>query len=92
MKDWHFEHMQKTIVKYVSGISDDATSFQKKMHRKYNGKIGYVRRNINFDIKHGVTREEVIAFLDKVLNDPSFSDTRKIAGSTERIMELQQQE
>jgi hypothetical protein len=26
---------------------------------------------------NGVTREEVIAFLDKVLNDPSFSDTRK---------------
>jgi hypothetical protein len=66
--------MQKTIVKYVSGISDDATSFQKKIHRKYNGKIGYVRRNIDFDLKHGVTREEVIAFLDKIQNDSSFSD------------------
>jgi ABC-type Mn2+/Zn2+ transport system ATPase subunit len=89
MRDWHFEHMQKTIVKYISGISDDATSFQKKMHRKYNGKIGYVRRNIDFDIKHGVTREEVIAFLDKVQNDSSFSDIRKSEGSEERIKELQ---
>jgi hypothetical protein len=69
--------MQKTIVKYVSGISDDATSFQKKMHRKYNGKIGYVRRNIDFDIKHGVTRDEVIAFLNKIQYDSSFSDIRK---------------
>ena len=81
--------MQKTIVKYVSGISDDATSFQKKMHRKYNGKIGYVRRNIDFDIKHGVTRDEVIAFLDKIHNDSSFSDIRRIAGSMERIKDLE---
>ncbi len=74
LKVWHFEHMQKTFVMFVSGISDDATSFQKKIHRKYNGKIGYVRRNIDFDLKHGVTREEVIAFLDKIQNDSSFSD------------------
>jgi hypothetical protein len=70
--------MQKTIVKYFSGISDDATSFQKKMHRKYNGKIGYVRRNIDFDIKHGVTRDEVIAFLDKIQNDSSFLTYEKV--------------
>jgi hypothetical protein len=89
LKDWHFEHNQKTIVKYFSGISDDATSFQKKMHRKYNGKIGYVRRNIDFDIKHGVTRDEVIAFLDKIQYDSSFSDIRKREGSVERIRELQ---
>jgi hypothetical protein len=89
MKEWHFKHMQKTIVKYVSGISDNATSFQKKMHRKYNGKIGYVRRNIDFYIKHGVTREEVIAFLDRVQIDSSFSDIRKSEGSGERIKELQ---
>lgn len=61
--------MQKTILKYFSGIIDDSTSFQVKMHRKYNGKIGYVRRNIDFDILHGVTRDEVIAFLDKIQND-----------------------
>jgi hypothetical protein len=81
--------MQKTIVKYVSGISDDATSFQMKMHRKYNGRFGYVRRNIDFDIKHGVTRKEVIAFLDKIQNDSSFSGIRKSEGNEERIRELQ---
>jgi hypothetical protein len=51
--------------------------------------MGYVRRNINFDIRHGVPREEVIAFLDKVRNDSSFSDIRKSEGSEERIKELQ---
>ena len=81
--------MQKTIVKYVSGLPDNATSFQKKIHKKYSGKIGYVRRTIDFDIRHGVTREEVIAFLAKVQNDSSFSDIRKSEGSEERIKELQ---
>jgi hypothetical protein len=92
LRDWHFEHMQKTVVKYVSGISEYATPYQKKQHKKYGGNWANVRRNINFDIKHGVTREEVVAFLDKVLNDPSFSNTRKIAGSIDRIKELQHQE
>jgi cell division septum initiation protein DivIVA len=50
-----------------------------------------VRRNINFDIKHGVTSEEVAEFLEKVQNDSSFSNQRKIEGSNERIKELQQQ-
>jgi hypothetical protein len=78
--------MQKTIVKYFSGISDDATSFQKKMHSKYNGKIGYVLRNIDFDIKHAVTRDEVIAFLDKIQNDSSFLtyEKVKVAGKNQR--------
>jgi len=89
MKDWHFEHMQKTIVKYVSGLSDNATSFQKKQHKKYGGNLANVHRNIEFDIKHGVTREEVAVFLDKVRNDSSFSNVRKSVGSKERLEQLQ---
>jgi hypothetical protein len=89
LKDWHFEHMQKTIVKYVSGLSDNATSFQKKQHKKYGGNLANVHRNIEFDIKHGVTREEVALFLDKVRNDSSFSNVRKSVGSKERLEQLQ---
>jgi hypothetical protein len=91
LKDWHFEHMQKTIVKYVTGLSssDNNSSWKKRQHKKYSGNIGYVRRNINFDIKHGVTREEVVTFLDRVRNDSAFSDMRKSVGSMERIDELQ---
>jgi hypothetical protein len=46
-----------------------------------------VRRNINFDILHGVTKE-VPEFLGKIQNDPSFSNIRRIAGSIERIKDL----
>lgn len=62
-----------------------------RQHKKYSGNIGYVRRSIQSDIKHGVSSEEVFTFLDKVRNDISFSDVRKSAGSGERMDSLQVQ-
>jgi hypothetical protein len=91
MKEWHFEHMQKTVVKYVAGLSETEKGFPWKVrqHKKYGCNLPNVRKNINFDIKHGVTGEEVVAFLDKVLNDPSFSGIRNTTDSKDRIKELQ---
>ena len=93
LRDWHFEHMQ-TVVKFISGLSEleSGYSWKKRQHKKYSGNIGYVRRNIQFDIKHGVTVEEVITFLDKVRNDISFSDVRKSAGSGERLEQLEKEQ
>jgi hypothetical protein len=90
MKDWHFEHMQKTIVKYVFGLTEDEkdSKWKQRLHKKYGGNLTNVRRNINFDFKHGVTREEFTHFLNKIQNDPSFADQRKIEGSKERFEEL----
>jgi hypothetical protein len=90
MRDWHLEHMQKTILKYVSGLTENEklSSWKVKQHRRYGGNVVNVRRNINFDIQHGVTKEEVSEFLDRVQNDPSFSDIRGVAGSIERIRDL----
>ena len=93
MKEWHFEHMQKTIVKYVNGLPDqnnnNTSSWKRRQHKKYSGNLNYVRRSINYDIKHGVTRQEVTAFLYKIRTDSSFSDIRKGIGSIERIEKLQ---
>ena len=91
MKDWHFEHMQKTILKYVSGLTETEkhSSWKVKQHKRYGGNIYNVRRNIKDDIHHGVMREEVAEFLNKIENDSSFSDIRRIAGSMERIKELE---
>jgi ABC-type Mn2+/Zn2+ transport system ATPase subunit len=81
-------------VKFISGLSEleSGYSWKKRQHKKYSGNIGYVRRNIQFDIKHGVTVEEVITFLDKVRNDISFSDVRKSAGSGERLEQLEKEQ
>jgi hypothetical protein len=77
LRDWHFEHMQKTILKYVSGLTET------EKHSSWK-----VKHHNNFDIHHGVTREEVTGFLDKVLSDSSFTDMRSVEGSVERIKEL----
>src|ERR671915_580604 len=90
MREWHLENMKKTIVKYVGGLSDDdvKSKYKVKLHKKYKGNLAYVRRSIDDDIRHGVTREEAIEFLDRVLNDPLFSNVRKSEGSKERVADI----
>jgi hypothetical protein len=85
MKEWHLENMKKTVVKYVTGLSDTATSYQRKLHKKYGGNIAKVHKSIAFDIRHGVTIIEVLDFLDKVRNDFEFANIRDIEGSMERL-------
>jgi hypothetical protein len=91
MKDWHFEHMQKTIVKYIFGLSESEkrSPWKQKQYKKYGG-IWQMYAGISIsDIRHGVTREEVTEFLNKVEHDSSFSKQRKVEGSIERIKELE---
>ena len=86
MKEWHLENMKKTAVKYVTGISENASSWQKKQHNKYGGRISNVQRSIDFDIRHGVTKDEVVTFLDKIRDDASYADIRdKECNSLERL-------
>jgi hypothetical protein len=88
MREWHVEHMQKTIVKFVTELSENASSWQRKQYKKYNN-IANVCRNIDYDIKHGVTNEEVLTFLEKVRNDSSYSDLQSNYGSMEKLDEVQ---
>ena len=88
MREWHVEHMQKTIVKFVTELSENASSWQRKQYKKYNN-IANVCRNIDYDIKHGVTNEEVLRFLEKVRNDSSYSDLQSNYGSMEKLDEVQ---
>ena len=90
LREWHMEHMQKTIIKYVTGISENtATNFQKRLHKRYNGNLTYVRKNIGFDIKHGVTNDQVLAFIDKVKSDPVYVDMQQNTDSLERLQSLE---
>ncbi|MEW5839556.1 hypothetical protein [Nitrososphaera sp.] len=68
MKDWHVSHMEKTILKYVKGLPANASSWERRQDRKY-GRIASVCRQIDYDIKHGVEREQVLSFIEKVRKD-----------------------
>jgi hypothetical protein len=85
MKEWHLENMKKTVLKYVTGLSDTSTSYQRRQYKKYGGNLSKIHKSIAFDIKHGVTTIEVLDFLDKVRNDHEFANIRNKEGSIERL-------
>jgi hypothetical protein len=85
MKEWHLENMKKTVLKYVTGLPDTATSYQKRQYKKYSGNLAKIHKSIAFDIKHGVTAIEVLDFLDKVRNGHEFANIRDKEGSIERL-------
>ena len=88
MRQWHVEHMEKIVVKYVKGLSENASAWEKRQHKRY-GKITNTCRSIDYDIKHGVTNEEVLSLLQKVRNHSSFSSLREKEGSIERLEEVE---
>src|SRR5919198_2807911 len=87
MKEWHVKHMEKTVVKFVTGLSVNATAREKRLNKRY-GKIASVCRRIEYDIKQGVTNEQVLLLLQKIRNESSFSSLQKNDGSMERLNEL----
>jgi hypothetical protein len=90
MKEWHVEHMEKTVVKYVKGLSENASGWEKRNHKKY-GSLANICRQIEYDIKHGASNEQVISLFEKIRNDSSFSALRKSSGSMERLTEIENQ-
>ena len=77
MRDWHVKHMQDTIVRYLTGLSEDASRWQKRLNKQY-GNLSQVTKRINYDLKHGVEKKEVLAFLELIKTDQSYTDLRKV--------------
>lgn len=71
MREWHVEHMQKTIIKYISGISDTMSLLQARQYMKYYT-ISNVQKTIYYDTNHGVTKEDIFLFIEMVRNHPSY--------------------
>ncbi len=88
MREWHVEHMEKTVVKYVKGLSENASGWEKRNHKKY-GSLANICRQIEYDIKHGVSSEQVSSMFYKVRNDSSFADLRKGNDSMKRLDEVE---
>lgn len=88
MREWHVKHMEKTVVKYIGGLALDASSWERKNHKRY-ANLPNICRQIDYDIKHGVTSEQVVLFLSKVRNDSSFSKVRGNDGSMDRLVEIE---
>ena len=87
LREWHVKHMEKTVIKFVTGLSANATIREKMQNKRY-GRLTSVCRQIGYDIKQGATTEQVLLLLQKIRNDSSFSSLRKNDGSMERLNEL----
>jgi len=88
MMEWHVKHLEKVVLKFVTGLADNATSWEKRMNKRY-GRINNVARQINYDIKQGATYDQVLLLLQRIRNDSSFSSLRDNNGSLERLGELE---
>jgi len=86
--EWHVKHLEKVVLKFVTGLADNATSWEKRMNKRY-GRINNVARQINYDIKQGATYDQVLLLLQRIRNDSSFSSLRDNNGSLERLAELE---
>lgn len=88
MREWHIQHMEKTVIKYITGLTENATAWEKRQHRRYGG-ITRVYRQINYDIKHGVTNEEVLELLEAIKNDSLYLNLRNDANCMNRLAEIE---
>jgi hypothetical protein len=88
MKDWHVNHMKQTLVRYVTGLSENATQWEKRLNKKY-GTIGRVSKRLEYDMKHGAEKKQVYSFLQSIRTESSFSEVRNHEGSMRRLDDLQ---
>src|SRR5918911_4669710 len=87
IREWHVTHMEKTVIKFVTGLSVNAAAREKRLNKRY-GRITNVCRQIGYDIKQGATIQQVLLLLQKIRNDSSFSSLRKNDDSMQRLNEL----
>ena len=88
MRDWHVKHMQETIIKYLTGLPENASRWQKKLNKKY-GNLTQVTKRIQYDLKHGVERQEVVAFLTLIKIDQLYLELRNTSGFAYRLYHLE---
>ena len=89
MKEWHVEHMQKTILKFVKGLPPDASSWERRNHKKY-GSLRSVCRQIEYDLKHGVQLVDVFSAIANIQSDKSYRSLRCDRASMERLASIEE--
>ena len=88
MKAWHVEHMQKTVLKFVKGLSPDASGWEKRNHKKY-GSLQNTCRQIEYDLKHGVEMGDVLSAIANIKSQGSFKSLRSDSASMGRLASIE---
>lgn len=88
MKEWHLEHVEKTIVRFSKGLSPDASAYEKRNHKKY-GTLSYCIKQIEYDMKHGVDKAQVMEVMRRIRLDKKYVELRKDMESAARLVSLE---
>lgn len=87
---WHEEHMEKLIIRYVTGLPADASNWQKRMNKKY-GKQPNIIKNIKYDIKHGANKTQVLALFSRIRQESFFHYLQINKESMDRLDNLERE-
>lgn len=88
MREWHVEHMQKMLTKFVVGLRKDASPWEAKQFKKYLN-FNNVCRQVHYDMKHGVSQDQVLEAITKIKSHHSFATTRKDAECMARLDQIE---
>jgi hypothetical protein len=82
--------MEKLILRYVKGLPVDASNWQKRMNKKY-GKLSNIVKNIDYDIKHGANKNQVISLFSRIRKESFFYDLQINKESMDRLDNLERE-
>jgi hypothetical protein len=88
MRDWHLQHAENVIIRYAKGLSPDASSFERRNYKRY-GSINYCIKQLEYDMKHGVEKKEVMEILRKVRLDDKYEEFRANVEAKDRLEDLE---
>ena len=89
MKEWHLEHSEKVVVRFAKGLSSDATAFERRNHKRY-GSITQCVKQLEYDMKHGVDRAEIMDVIKKVRMLKKFAELRSDPSAVQRLTSLEE--
>lgn len=89
MKEWHLEHSEKVIVRFVKGLSSEATAFERRNHKRY-GSITQCVKQLDYDMKHGVERGEIMEVIRKIRMLKKHAELRSDPAAVQRLTSLEE--
>ena len=94
LKDWHTKHMKEVVCAYICGDDNkdenqSKAKYQKNMKKSYYASLGNCCSAIDYDIRHGVTKKDVLKFLKGIRKQRNQGRTRMNKNFKIRIKELE---
>jgi len=89
MKEYYAKHVEKTMIKCITGLHAASSEWERRNHKKC-GNIINVFGQVSFDTKHRVTRDQARSLLGRLILDSSFTKLRNVENALQRLSEMQE--